>query len=358
MNRSQIRILTFAILIVAIIIAIFSGSKTTTPTSTYPHNYGEGYYLYKGEVPHFFTHQIINNPKKAFQSKLSHHFDKDCITHNELKNFLQEMYNNNFCLVDIFDVVKVDENGASLKDLYVPLGKKPFLLSFDDMSYDNSGMGLSDKIILDENGEFASLTKANEPQIEYDKEFVCIIEDFIKDHPDFSCRNARVIICPTGYDGILGYRINKTGYSREKDIEEIKPLIEKLKSLNYHFGCHTYNHIQVCYQSDNVLYADLKKYQDEIISLIGETPIFCFPCGSGVTKGSKLDILKQFGYKIFFCVGDAKTQEKNNVVFLKREVLNGIALRNYQNEYSPFFETAKVYDHENRKIKFPFKIKR
>lgn len=356
MKRHQIRILTFVILIIAIIVAIFSSNKTTL-ASNYPHNLGEGYYLYNGEVPHFFTHQIINNPQKAFNSKLSHHFDKDCITHTELKNFLEQMYKNNYCLVDIYDVVKIEDGKAKFKDLFVPLNKKPFLLSFDDMSYDNIGMGLSDKIILDDNGNFASLTSSNENKIEYDKEFVCIIEDFIKNHPDFSCRNARAIICPTGYDGILGYRINKSGWNRKKDLEEIKPLIKKLKSLNYHFACHTYNHIEVAYQSDSVLFDDLKKYQDEIISVIGETPIFCFPCGSAVTKGSKLKILNKFGYKIFFCVGDAVTQEKNDSIFMKREVLNGISIRNYQKEYSPFFENSLIYDHENRKIKFPYKLK-
>ena len=318
----------------------------------FPNNNEYGYYKYEGEVIHFFTHQIINDAKKAFQSKLAHHFDKDCITHTEFKNFLQEMYNNNYCLVDIYDVVGTKNSKAYLKDLYVPLGKKPFLLSFDDMSYDSIGTGLSDKIILDENGEFASFTQSNNPQIEYDKEAICIIENFIKLHPDFSCRNARAIICPTGYNGILGYRINKTAKNHDEEIEKLKPVVEKLKQLNYHFACHTYSHIQVAYESTKTLFSDLQKYQDEVISVIGETPIFCFPCGSYITKGAKLNILNQFGYKIFFCVGDAKTMQKNGSVFLKREVLNGIALRNYQKQYQDFFDTKTIYD-KLRTVPFP-----
>lgn len=340
---------------IIVIVSILCGLKGSLPVlaQTFPHGNEYQVYKYEGEVPHFFTHQIINDPQKAFSSKLSHHYDKDCITHTEFKNFLNEMYNNNFCLVDIFDVVGIKNGKAYFKELYVPLGKKPFLLSFDDLSYDSIGLGLSDKIILDDNENVASFTKHNDPQIEYDKESICILENFIKLHPDFSYNNAKAILCPTGYDGILGYRINKDGYNREKDLKSIVPLIEKLKSLNYHFGCHTYGHIQVGFASNKMLKDDLEKYNEEIIPTISKTPIFCFPCGNLVLQGEKFELLKQYGYKIFFGVGDARTQEKNGVVILRREVLNGIALRNYSKEYSKFFDTKKVYDHENRTIKFP-----
>lgn len=309
-------------------------------------------YKYKGQVPHFFTHQIINDPQKAFASKLKKHYDKDCITHTEFKNFLTEMYNNNFCLVDIFDVVSVENGNAKLKDVFVPLGKKPFLLSFDDLSYDSIGIGLSDKIILDSQNKIASFTRSNTPQIEYDKEAICILESFIQSHPDFSFKGARAVLCPTGYDGILGYRINKDGYCRKKDLAQIVPLIDKLKQLNYHFASHSYGHIQVKYATASELKTDLEKYRDEIITTIGNTNLFCFPCGSGVSQGEKLDILKNFGYNIFFGVGDTITCQKNDCVFLKRQVLNGVTLRTCQSLYSPFFDTNKVYDHKFRTIPF------
>ncbi|MBQ0017431.1 MAG: hypothetical protein KBT30_02220 [Clostridiales bacterium] len=347
----------FLIIFVLILISTFGNFSTVLALNIDDTNLPSGHlyqcYKYSKPVPHFFTHQIINDPKKAFNSRLSHHYDKDCITHTEFENFLTEMYNNNYCLVDIYDVVGYDHGKPYFKELFVPLGKKPFLLSFDDMSYDTMGLGLSDKIILDENGNIASFTESNNPQVEYDKEAICLLESFIKAHPDFSHNGARAIICPTGYNGILGYRINKESrIDRQKQIEEIKPLIKKLKELNYHFASHTFNHIQVAYSSDRDLYLDLKKYQDEIISIIGKTDILSFPCGASVSKGSKLDILKSFGYNIFFLVGDGKNIEKNEAVFLKREVLNGVALRNYRKEYMEYFDTKKVYD-KDRTIPFP-----
>lgn len=342
------------LILLCTVCAIFSTqSATFCCASTLPTSIENlGLYKYEGEVPHFFTHQIINDPKKAFSMKLARHYDKDCITHTEFSNFLNEMYKNDFCLVDIYDVIGYENGEPYFKDLYMPMGKKPFLLSFDDMSYDSIGLGLSDKIILDENNQIASYTASNKNQVEYDKEAICIIENFIASHPDFSINNARAIICPTGYDGILGYRINKDGINRQKEIEAIKPLIDKLKSLNYHFASHTYGHIQVAYTSASQLERDCQKYEDEIESVTGNTDIFSFPCGSFVSSGYKLDILKKHGFKIFFCVGDATSQKKNGAVFLKREVLDGHSLRCFRKEYSPFFDTKNVYDHENRTIKF------
>lgn len=352
-NRNEKGIFVLFLLIIATIFSSFCSKQVIFNAEQLPVQSDYECYRYEGEIPHFFTHQIINDPKKAFTLRLAHHYDKDCITHNEFYNFLYQMHKNNYCLVDIYDVVGYKDGVPYFKDLFVPLGKKPFLLSFDDMSYDSIGLGLSDKIILDKNDNFASYTKSNDPQIEYDKEAFCILEDFIENHPDFSFHNARTIICPTGYNGILGYRINCGGINQKQEIETIKPLISKLKKLNYHFASHTYGHIQVAYANNRMLYQDCKKYQDEIQSVIGSTDLFCFPCGSMITKGSKLNLLRQFGYKIFFCVGDAKTQEKNNSVFFKREVLNGVSLRNCRKQYSKYFDTKLVYDHDNRTIPFP-----
>lgn len=311
-------------------------------------------YKYTKPVPHFFTHQMINNASLAISSKnpLRYHYDKDCITSKEFFNFLNEMYKNNYVLIDIYNLVGYKNGVPYLKDVYVPFGKKPFVFSFDDMSYDSKGLGLSDKIILDENGNLASYTESNENKIEYDKESICVLENFIKLHPDFSFDGARAVICPTGYNGILGYRINKDAKNREKEIDDIKPLITKLKKLGYRFGSHTYGHINIKSVSTNTLLNDLKKYEDEIIPIIGKTDIYCFPCGNYVNSGYKMNLLKKFGYKIFFCVGlPCNNKQYNNSLFFSRKTLDGNSMRNFHSNYAPFFDTFIIYDNDNRFIK-------
>ena len=352
MNRKK-----FALLIIIIILFIVSSNTGTSINlfaSDLPATKYYNCYKYSGTVPHFFTHQMINNASLAFSqdNPLRYHYDKDCITSKEFYNFLNEMYKNDYILVDIYDVIGFNNGMPYAKDLYIPFNKKPFLLSFDDMSYDSKGLGLSDKIILDEHGNLASFTSSNQNNVEYDKESLCVLESFIAEHPDFSFENARAVICPTGYNGLLGYRVNKGAKNRKQEIEGIKPLISKLKKLGYRFGSHTYGHINVKQVSSQELYRDCKKYEEEIIPIIGKTDIYCFPCGNFVKSGEKLEILKSFGFKIFFCVGlPTPTQEISNVIFLSRKTLDGNSMRNFHNNYLPILDTYNIYDNENRFIK-------
>lgn len=311
-------------------------------------------YKFSGSIPHFFTHEMIINPDKAFQStnSLKKHYDKDCITSKEFENFLTQLYNNNFCLIDIYDLVGFKNGVPYIKDVYVPFNKKPFLLSFDDMSYDTRDKGLADKLILDKNGKFASYTSNADVPIEYNKESICILENFIEKHPDFSHNNARAIICPTGYNGLLGYRITSSYADTQKEINELIPVVKKLKSLNYHFACHTYNHINVKTISEQELVKDLSLYKEKILSIIGDTNIFCFPCGNFINNGYKLKILKDFDYKIFLCVGlNKEIKEYGNTIFLGRKTLDGNSLRNFHNIYIDYFDTFEMYDNDSRYIK-------
>lgn len=310
---------------------------------------------YVGEIAHFFVHEIVRDEDLAFDynNSLYHHFDKDCITHVEFKRFLEEMYKKDFALVDIYDVVGYDGNGTPYKkDVIFPANKKPLLLSFDDMTYDSRGRGVCDKIIVDSNGKMASFTKSANPQIEYDKDNISILENFVENHPDFSYNNAKAIICPTGYNGILGYRINWDNPNHKTETQKVKPIIKRLKELGYRFGSHTFGHIQVGYASCNALENDLKKYNEQILPIIEKTDILCFPCGSRTVSEQKIEILKKYGYKIMLCIGlSSDYQSKFGTLYLDRKVVDGNALRTFHTYYSQYFDTYLVYDNQKRKIK-------
>lgn len=308
-------------------------------------------YKYDGKIEHFFTHQVINRPDLAFNSanKYRFNFYRDCVTYTEFERFLNEMYLNDYVLVDIYDCYGFKDGVPYKKDLYLPINKKPFLLSFDDMSFDTKNKGMSDKLILDENGNIATYTEGNETKVEYNKEAIPILENFIKLHPDFSINNARGIICPTGYNGILGYRINSENPNRERHLKILIPLVQRLKELNYHFGSHTFNHIRVGEVSVSELKEDTKRYTEDILSCIGETDIYCFPCGKYTISDEKLKVLNDAGYKIFLCVGLSKDHfVKNNNLYLSRKVLDGNSLKQYHENYLPIIDTNKIYDYSTR----------
>lgn len=323
----------------------FLGKGKSLPISDF------NFYKFEGNIENFFTHQIINRPDLAFnsQNKYRFNFYRDCVTYTEFERFLNEMYTNNYVLVDIYDCYKTIDGKVYKKDLYLPKGKKPFILSFDDMSFDTKNKGMSDKLILDSSGNVATFTKNNELQIEYNKEAVPILENFISLHPDFSFNNARGIICPTGYNGILGYRINHDNPNFKSEVEKVKPLIDKLKDLGYRFASHTFNHIQVGNVSYETLKKDTQRYIDEIVPVIGQTNILSFPCGKLTTDKTKLNILKNAGFNIFLCVG-TKKQEMfyDDCLYLKRHVLDGGSMLKYRKQLLPIIDTTKIYDYSQR----------
>jgi len=93
-----------------------------------------------------------------------------------------------------------------------PPGKKPIIISIDDLNYYDYMIenGNVFRLILDENGDIAtySVSPKGEAVISYDNEIIPILDNFIKEHEDFSLQGAKGIIGLTGYQGILGYRTN------------------------------------------------------------------------------------------------------------------------------------------------------
>lgn len=336
-----------AYLIIIAIVSLFFGVRVSNVYSLEE----KSLYKFEGNIENFFTHQIINRPDLAFneQNKYRYNFYRDCVTSVEFERFLFEMRKNNYILVDIYDCYGVKNSVPYKKELYIPKGKKPFILSFDDMSFDTKNKGMSDKLILDSQNNIASYTSHNERQIEYDKEAIPILENFLKYYPDFSFNGARGIICPTGYNGILGYRINKDNPNFEREKEKVKPLIKRLKELGYRFGSHTFNHICVSDVSYETLLRDTKRYNDEIIPVIGKTNILSFPCGKFTLNDGKLKVLKEYGFSIFLCVGKDKQENfEKDCLYLKRHVLDGGSMLKYRRQLLPIIDTTKIYDYDSR----------
>ena len=183
---------------------------------------------YTGIVEHWFTHALIAFPEITVETNTEYYW-KDCITPYEFKHFLQALYDYGFILVDPSICIENPSGDgktfAWADKLMLPEGKKPLIMSFDDVVYDSRKMhcGMVDKIIVDENGELASYTKHlnGEEVISYDNEFIPIIEQFCKEHPDFSHNGAKGVIALTGFAGVLGYRTNRQSENRESEIEAI-----------------------------------------------------------------------------------------------------------------------------------------
>lgn len=290
-------------------------------------------------------------------------YNIDCITKDEFVKILNSLYKNDYILVDINDTFK-NLNGRIIKNkINVPIGKKPLILSFDDVNYDHKkmGYGMVDKIILDKNNNLATSTFINNIQdISYSNEFIPILEDFVFKHPDFSLNGAKATINLTGYDGILGYRTqssNKT--NRQQEINNVKPILKKLKQNGWNFACHSYGHYHMNKISYEHFLQEIELWKTEVEPLVGKTRVYVYPYGEWqVYENNQLCkkhlALKNNGFELFCGVGMKSfysylpTTCTDKVLFMDRKVIDGTTLRKNDINLHPFFNPLDVYDYSVR----------
>ncbi len=332
---------------------------------------------YTGRIEHIFFHSLIAFPELAYSSSnkeslVSTTWFKDFVTVNEFKKILDALYQDGYMLINMNDTyVKTDINGEIKyeirKPLKFPKGKKPLIMSFDDTNYyhDKQGFGTVDKLILSKNGKVVSYTKMKNGDeiISDDNEFIPIIDKFVEEHPDFSYKGAKGMICLTGFEGVLGYRTQRDSLNRDEEINNVKPIIKALKDTGWYFASHSYKHGKMANYDVGNMKDCAQKFKNEVIPLIGETKLYVYPYGSWKV-GPVQQVLISFGFEYFSSVGAnyyIKTRsDMSNVVFQDRLNIDGFTLMHngpllikYKDLGTPRFPSLKVeeiFSEEDRRI--------
>jgi hypothetical protein len=304
------------------------------------------------KVEHVFFHPAIVFPELAFAGNGGPRYMNDWfVTLTELKTFLQDMYERGYILVSLRDIFE-EKNGKIIsKTPLLPQGKKPLLLSVDDLNYYKTMQkrGVTKKLIL-KNGKLISLVNSptGEQELE-DVEVVTYIDKFVKEHPDFSYRGAKGIIALTGYNGVFGYKtheLKKPEYEKEK-ADAIK-VAQYLKSKGWEFSSHGYRHLQEPTLKPEVLERDVNRWRAEVEPIVGKTNIHIFPCGNPVKEGNPLfEIYHKNGYRYFFGVNPTvKWKMQTDSVYADRIPIDGkyISGRVSGSRQSQFCSITKIRD--------------
>ena len=333
---------------------------------------GVTYTAWDGVVEHLFFHPIVSYPELAFDGDSeANGIDDYMVTVGEYDKILQSVYEKGYVLVDIGDVWSetTGEDGQPKmvrNTLYLPEGKKPLILSYDDTNYYPYMLenGFTYKLILGEDGKIASWGK--DPQgnevISRDLDAIPILDKFVEEHPDFSPFGAKGCLSLTGYEGILGYRTQTatTGWTeaqeanRQREIEAVRPIVAELKRTGWTFGSHTWGHIRLGgSKSLETVQADTQRWLSEVGSLVGPTAILFYPHGERPDgddwkkTGPIFQYLQSQGFRVFCSVGiESFSYLKKDIsaVICDRLHPDGTTLRYSRQRYLQFYDAKDIMD--------------
>ncbi|MED2753727.1 polysaccharide deacetylase family protein [Bacillus thuringiensis] len=311
--------------------------------------------LYTGHIEHLFFHPLIAYPKRAFRNDYQqNNMDDWFVTITEFNKILQSLYDKQFILININDIYEKEiRNGKTFirkKNLYLPKGKKPLVLSIDDVNYYNymKNYGVINRIILDKKGNVAALSTNNNGEniLSYNNDIIPLLDMFVKKHPDFSLNGAKGMLNVTGFNGLLGYKINQSMRERNTAIRVIK----RLKETGWYFASHSYGHPNHQNIHPSALQKDIEKWEKEIRPLVGPTQVYVYPYGSTLTMNDeKLQMLLQKNFYIFLGVGKESYEViYSKAVFIDRRHADGIGLRHQRKRFLDLYDAQLILDTNNR----------
>ncbi len=306
-------------------------------------------------MEHLFFHPLVAFPELAFDGdRISQGYDDWFVTVPEFKKMLDELYKRNYILVNLTSLYRTEtENGKTVakpQKLMLPPGKKPFVLSVDDINYYDymRENGNAWRLVPDTDGSVTAWARTpdGEEKTSRDWELVPIVDDFVKAHPDFSWEGAKGVLALTGYQGVLGYRTRPDSPTYEADKKAALDVIARLKKDGWLFASHSWGHVDVREVSLARLKQDTEKWEREVEPLTGPTDIFIYPYGSRVPDNDpKFAYLRSQGFDVFCSVGPSPYKIfKDGTLQMDRRHIDGVALRTQRGRLDPLFGDTPLLD--------------
>ncbi len=313
---------------------------------------------YTGTVEHIFFHPLIAYPERAFP-KSGRYTGQDLfmVTIPEFNEVIRQLYEQNYILIDINSLYEAqfDEQGGVIgitpRELMLPEGKKPVIISIDDINYYEYMIkdGQVFKLILNEENEVVtySVDMEGKEVISKENEIVPILDTFVEEHPDFSMNNAKGTLAVTGYEGVLGYRINdwpKLVDNYEEELAGVKKVIARLKETGWNFASHSQGHRHTAAIAYDLLKEDTDRWEQIVRPVVGDTSVYIYPFGERVEiDDPKFAYLQKNGFAFFCGVGIKPYMKWYDTSALQmRRNIDGISLNG--KGLSDMFDVSKILD--------------
>jgi hypothetical protein len=292
-----------------------------------------------GPVEHLFFHTLVIRPELAFRNDAFGRSLRDYfVTVREFRSILRRMYVNGWTLVDLHRVVA--------GRVRVPRGRRPFVLSEDDVNYYEStrGRGLGNRLVLDAAGEVAVEEGVGRGRRVTGDDLVPIVDRFVARHPLFSADKAKGVLALTGYDGLFGERIQQVGPGRAAAVRRARAVAARLRATGWTFASHTYAHIDLARTSSADVQRDSDRWARLAWPVIGLTDVLIYPFGARPPDGSETaQVLRRAGFTIQCDIDvGARLVRSGDVSFMSRRHIDGLALIGQEDALRPFFSARLV----------------
>lgn len=319
---------------------------------------------------------LIADPERAFKhSEYGKSLKKNFITTAEFQTILERMYANGYVLVGLDDFITENTSDSGVtyyqyKQLYLPEGKKPFVLtqtnvnynlylvdSDEDMIADKDGVGIASKMVLDTDGSVTcEIVNADGTVSTGAYDLVPILDAFVEEHPDFSYHGAKAVLALTGYNGLFGYRTHEAGREKfgeeqyQKDVASVQEIAAALVESGYELACYTYGNSAYGKYSLSQIQSDMNKWTSEVTPILGDVDIMVFAQNSDIKSsilytGSKYEYLKSMGFNYFlgFCSdGDPFTFIADEYIRQGRLMVTGNNIKKNDIWFNGIFDTKDL----------------
>ena len=330
-----------------------------------------------GDIPHLCFPTLIYDTTMAFDGDdRASDYNTTMVTCDEFSAILQSLYDSGYILIDIHTIAEMvtDERGTSSMEeqkLKLPEGKRPIILSQDNVNYSNvrNGDGIATKLVLDQDGKVkAQYTDSEGHDVAGDYDFIPILDSFIEKHPDFSFRGARGIVSVSGSEGVFGYRISSAaeegsaeegavqgqdasiqsaGGSAANQDDTVSAIASALRAEGWSIACAGWSHNYMNDMSLESFSAEIDNWLKYVGSLTGPADILFYPYGAEVEyPGEKLNYLLDHGFH-YLCGlwGDTDFREMGDLYMrMTRRFVDGYTLINAPVYFTSFFDASSIRD--------------
>jgi hypothetical protein len=307
-----------------------TASTTGSPGSNVPVEHPH-LVAWHGPVEELFVHPLVLNPKLAFTNdRLGRGFADYFVTAREFRLILAQLWRNGWTLVDV--------HRAATGTVRVPRGRRPLVLSEDDVNYYRyfAGRGLASRLVLNQSGHVRAAVHG---QGLTSNDVVSLVEREVHRHPEFSADGAKGVLAVTGYEGLLGEHHPYRPAARGR----LRRLADWLRAHGWTFASHTYGHLDLAASSLDEIARDTHRWKVLTRPLLGRVDVLTYPYGSRPSSAG-VRLLDRAGFDIQLDIDiRARHFVRRGAVIMSRRHIDGLAFE-VPERLAPFFDVAAVRD--------------